>query len=395
MILCVLIFNLFPILVITFTDYEPQRQVLPSEVFERIKWHYFWGFLLYLLTFLTMLFAIKVHAHRGIKRFRVLPVRVDDMRKVYIKNKLLVTLLILFCAFSIAAHALNGGLSKIALLGSDMNGREFRFMGFDDIPRIYLILLAITRRFVLPFLILYLGIIRSVNVTNSRLLYWFLVSLQLFACTLTFARAPFLTLILVMAIPSMLIGGKLKRLFVFSVLLLSVISVAGIVTNLQYNRVNFGAPEILGMGWNFFHNRMLFVPNVVPIHDAFSLEFLRSDPLYLKYSRLRALFWGSAIGTSSNLSIFVSPVGYIGDIYRNFNYFGLVLFGAFNAIFIHWLDMKFEKCGPLQNIFIFFGLVALVFYWIMGVVFSMGAIFALMIVYLLANKYKLTRHLNA
>ena len=240
----------------------------------------------------------------------------------------------------------------------------------------------------MPLLILYLGIIRRFELKISYVLYWFLVCLQLFACTLTFARAPFLTLLIVLIIPNILLGTKLRRIFFLLTLGILIVLTAGIVTNLQYNITEFTFLDTLNMGWNFFYNRMLFVPNVVPIHDAFSIITSQFDPLYLKYSRLRSLFTGSAIGTDTSLSIFVSPVGYIGDVYRNFHYFGLVLFGIFTGTLFYWLDEKFQLLGAIQIVFLFFSLLALIFYWIMGVVFSMGAVFSLVLVLFLSHRYQ-------
>ena len=386
--LIITIFTLFPTIVITLTQYTPQRSVLLSEVFEVIKWKYFWGVILFYFTFSITLMVLITFYEKKMMTYRSIQLSASRLQSSYRKNRLGLYFLVIFCLFAISAHALNGGLAKLDALGSDMDGRTFRYKGFDDMQRIYLILLAVARRFILPLLILYLGILRRFDVKVSFLFYSMLVCLQLFACSLTFARAPFLTLLLVIVIPNLLLGSKIRRISYLFITLISVIFIAGVVTNLQYNITQFSVFDAVGMGWNFLHNRMLFVPNVVPIHDAFSIIPTTADPLYLRFSRLGALFGASAVGTETNLSVFVSPVGYVGDVYRNFHYFGLVVFSVFTGILFFWLDNKFKQLGALQVVFLFFSLLALIFYWIMGVVFSMGAVFAFGLVLVLSFKYR-------
>ena len=82
--------------------------------------------------------------------YRSIQLSASRLQSSYRKNRLGLYFLVIFCLFAISAHALNGGLAKLDALGSDMDGRTFRYKGFDDMQRIYLILLAVARRFILP-----------------------------------------------------------------------------------------------------------------------------------------------------------------------------------------------------------------------------------------------------
>jgi oligosaccharide repeat unit polymerase len=282
-------------------------------------------------------------------------------------------------------YAFNGGFDKLFVLGDEEIGEaEFRFMNFNEVPRYYTAGLQVARRLIIPLCIVYMYAgYRLKLLNNGRFIFCCLVLLQLFASSLTMARAPFLMLLVGISFVHFITTESLaKKLILLVFYYLILVIMAGVITNLQYNITDFEYIDIFSMGLDFTSNRMLMVPTVVPINIVFSEFNFYSDPLLLKYSRIGGLLGLSVVGTLESDSIYVAPVGMIGDIYRNFNVIGVFLWGVFTGFLLNFIRDKWLKMSDIFKIIYSFAFIALIFYWTMGVVFSQGALMMLMTIFI-------------
>jgi len=288
---------------------------------------------------------------------------------------------ILLSAVFTVTYGYNGGLYKISLLGSSMDPRSFRFLNFNEVPREYTYLLQIARRIVLPAVIF--GSVVLLRLGSRQFAIPLLLSciLQIVAGAMTFARAPFVMLVVALAMGLYFTQPSVFRKFltVLSSLVLLVV-VSGSITFLQYNIVDFDIGQVITTGIDFSINRAWLVPAAVPINLSFSVFNGYDDSLLLSGSRLFGLFSGKVIGTLQADSYIVAPVGYVGDIWRNFGVVGVFLSPIFFGLFFRWLDRIHANVSKMAQVVGSFFCVCLVFYWIMGVVFSAGAFLTLLVV---------------
>lgn len=380
----ILIFNIIPTLVILFTDYVPVRELLSESQFDESKLFYSYSLFVFVISFILFRLALSFQKRKVRTHVSIL-MRREDIKKHFKKTNRWVYSILFVSMVFIVLYSFNGGLEKMRLLGSGIDGRDFRFMGFDDVPRYYTAGLAVARRFLLPILIIYFYIKVLYKIGNHKKLLVFLITLQLYASMLTFARAPFLTLVVGLTVVNFFVSdNKIKQVVYLIIYIIVMLVTAGIVTNLQYNITNFTLSGVLTTGMDFLVNRAWFVPNVVPINLTFSDYSLYSSPLFLEYSRLWGIFGIEVVGTAEQNSIYVSPVGYIGDIWRNFSWLGLIISGVAFALLFRHLDKIIFRLSLVGALIYVFLILAMVFYWIMGVVFSQGAFFAVFIVYMAA-----------
>jgi hypothetical protein len=303
--------------------------------------------------------------------------------------------------FSIATFTLywnNGGNFNILNLGNaDISGREFRFYAFDNIPRIYSQLLNISRRILLPIALLQTiskCIINDWQSKLSKLNIVVLATLQIIGSSLTFARFPFMVGLGSVVIPFLLLRKKtekkhrnfFKTAFYGILIVALFIVTAGLVTNIQYNITDPSILEIIRTGWDFGVSRAYLVPSMVPIRYSIipfpeSFEFLG-----LQYSRISSLIFGTeVVGTNDALSFYVTPVGIIGDIWRNFGYFGIVTIGFLLGVVFLLLDYSAKKLNAGRFILFQIALLLLLSYWIYGVFFSQGSILVFLITILVGS----------
>jgi hypothetical protein len=294
----------------------------------------------------------------------------------------------------IAIYFLAGGYEKLILLGSDADSWGFRLVGYDDRSRYLTVMLEVSRKFLLPLSLLYVLIFKHFYSYKSGKLAFAFAFFQLLAASMTLDRAPFFILLVVIIFPYMLsrrgLIGFVKLLliaFIFIVLL------GGLITNLQYNIIDFSLSEIVNMGLDFVLHRFLLVPSITPIELSFAIFPPESEKLWLKYSRLNQLIGGELVGTSDDASLFVAPVGAVGDIWRNFGFFGLLVWGLILGLISKIFDIGL-KHAPFPIVLVqYFLVVSLSFYYVMGVFFSQGAVLALILccchVFLMKNILRL------
>ena len=336
----------------------------------------------FLAVFILTRFVILRGAGFWIKKFTNL----EDWVDIYTKNKSLLLLPRIFAVFSLVSiliYFFTGGYEKLLLMGSDIDAWEYRLIGYDDRSRVLTAILEISRRVFLPVAILYFLLIRKIGKEEYGNFLILLIFIQLLAATMTMDRAPFFVLLILFFFNYFTGAKSIRNVFIFLLIgFISIVLLAGIVTNLQYNIVDFNTANVLGMGLDFFVHRMWLVPSIAPIELSFSLFPWDGDKLWLEYSRLGALVTGQYVGTSEAHSIYVAPVGAIGDIWRNFGLVGLFVISIFLAFYFRGLDLMANKVSPIALVVGNFLVFALCFYWVMGVFFSQGAFFTTLICYL-------------
>lgn len=380
-IIIILTFNYIPTVWIVFTDYVPRKQLYNIMVFRDAAWMYFLTLNVFLVSFITSRFLFY-YEKSTLFTFQ----KSQQLKELYdliiLINPLAMFSVVISIVF-VALYSFNGGLTKLLLLGTEMDGRDYRFFNFNEVPRIYTACLQIARRFILPLLVVYLYTCYTFKLKKTGLLLLFVIALQLYASALTFARAPFLTLIVGLFLVRLIIAKNTRKSITEATMLIfSVIILAGLTTQLQYNIVDFDYLDILITGTDFLLNRAWFVPNVVPINLVFVEFGFYSDPLLLEYSRLGGLIGLKVVGTLQKTSDYVAPVGYVGDIWRNFGIIGIVITGHLFGLLFMLLDRSMAKLGLLSSMVQLFLIVAAVFYWIMGVVFSQGAVLSVILILL-------------
>lgn len=277
-------------------------------------------------------------------------------------------------------YVLDGGYKKFLAIGTDIDPWEFRLIGYEDRPRYLIALLEIARRFLLPLSLLYLLVFKVFYRIKIKLLTFILVVTQLVAAFMTLDRAPFFTLFVVIIFPYFFLDlGFYRILKIFILILSSMILIGGVITNLQYNILDFKFYDVVGMGLDFIIHRFFLVPSIAPIELSYSLFPIDYPKLLLEHSRLLGLLGFDVVGTSDYESIYVSPVGAIGDIWRNFGIYGVCLVGFVLGLIFKIIDID-DSIIPLPVVVVQYFLVfALSFYYVMGVFFSQGAFFALII----------------
>lgn len=337
---------------------------------------------LFLTTFILVRYVILSGGSFFIKKFSNL----NELVSIYAKSKKLLMLPRMFVVFSLAAifiYFITGGYEKLFLIGSGMDAWEYRLIGYDDRSRILTAILEISRRVFLPVAILYYLLLKKIGKKISVAFLLTLICFQLLAASMTMDRAPFFILLILFGYSHLSGIQGIRK--VFKLLLISfssIVLLAGVITNLQYNIIDFSIVEALGMGLDFFVHRMWLVPSIAPIELSFSMFALDSEKLMLEYSRLGALVTGNYVGTSDGSSIFVTPVGAVGDIWRNFGLGGIFVISMFLGLYFKALDLLANRVSAIALVVGNFLVIALCFYWVMGVFFSQGAFFTTIVCYL-------------
>jgi hypothetical protein len=362
------------IYILVFEDYEYLYGAINGS-YESSAQSYVWACFGFLLFVLVGRFIIPLNKIKAISLTKKIIVG-DYRERIYNFAKMMgiiSTILVLYYVF-------DGGYKKFLAIGTDMDAWEFRLIGFEDRPRYLIALLEIARRFVLPLSLLYLITIKVFYKINVFKLILFLIAIQLVAAFMTLDRAPFFTLFVVVLFPYLFSGwGIFKFIKVFAFILTMMVLIGGLITNLQYNILEFSFIDMVFMGFDFILHRFLLVPSIAPIELSFSMFPINSEKLWLEYSRLKGLIGADVVGTSDYESIYVAPVGAVGDIWRNFGSFGVGVFGLILGMALKLVDLDGDKTPFPVVVVQYFLVFALAFYYVMGVFFSQGALFALVL----------------
>jgi hypothetical protein len=94
-----------------------------------------------------------------------------------------------------------------------------------------------------------------------------------------------------------------------------------------------------------------------------------------------ALFGRDLIGSRTELSFFVTPVGAIADIWRNFGWSGVILVALGLGWFIKKIDNFTYRSFRIFWVVSTFNIFSLCFYFIFGLFFSQGVFFQILFTY--------------
>jgi hypothetical protein len=271
-----------------------------------------------------------------------------------------------------------GGYRKLTLLGSSIDAGEFRVIGFNDTNRILTALLEMARRVLLPF-----GLTVSLSLrtfSGDRDKYKRRVRVfgfgQLLGALVTLDRFPVLLLIFVFVFfRFQRVSGLAAKVRIAVSRVFSMFLIAGLTTLVQYNRTDFQFSDVYRTGWRFFVHRLVTVTSVIAVELSFITFPRGSTPLYLQFSRLRAIFGGRYVGYRQEGSIYVTPVGAVGDLWRNFGFAGVAIGGVLLGVFLAWLDARWESSARPSQAVISMSAISLAFALTFGVVFSQGTFF--------------------
>jgi hypothetical protein len=313
----------------------------------------------------TDLVALKDEVVRGRARLFTLP-----------------TYLAAIGVLSIWIYFAMGGYEKLLNYGSDMDSWEFRLIGYDDRSRFLIAALEAARRVLLPYAALYFFVVRAIGVRFPRWLLAFLLFTQFVGAVVTLDRAPILLFFLMLIYVKLCRGASFGYLLrIGSIIFASIVLLGGLTTFIQYNLGGFSIVEVVTTGLDFFIHRTVVVPSIASIELSFHLFPLDSEKLLLAHSRLTALFGGTYVGSQDDLSVYVTPVGAVADIWRNFGFQGVVLVAFYLGWYFRRLDGFLRRSSPVMWIVGSFNVVSLCFYYIYGVFFSQGVIFQMILVY--------------
>ena len=295
----------------------------------------------------------------------------------------LLTLSVFFFAYYISMN----GFGKVFNIGSAVTMADFRFSNsFDEVARVDKALLQITRRLFLPFVVAALLVRRSVLLKEDSTLFYATCLVFAASVLITLDRGPLLMMFLLpifvtvslVKSPLYYIGKKAP------ILIFAIILIGGAMTYLQYNVLNIGFEQVIYSGFYFLWHRVFAAPTIASIELSFITVPVLEDYLFLKYSRLSALFGGTYVGTNADTSIFVTPVGFVGDIWRNFGYLGVIFFSYVLGVIFQFLDRNSRKLSSPMGIAFDFTILTLSFYLTNGVMFSQGVMIQLAFVVFVA-----------
>lgn len=136
---------------------------------------------------------------------------------------------------------------------------------------------------------------------------------------------------------------------------------------------------------------MVLDPSLTSYRYSFELIRNANDFLYLKYSRLFSLISGNYVNSSSADSIFVTPVGIVGDLWRNFGNLGIFIFGFITTSALNYINLLYKKSNfyiiHLSNLLVLILVGSVLF----GGIFSYQPIFLYILIIILNKipKFKL------
>lgn len=377
-----LVFNLFPSFYLYFTNYyEGLYGVSNSnEYYTALNLNLiivvvFGTLFLLFFSFFKLLYHIK--PNKSIVLVDKFSIIIKTSTQSYFFNKKNYNLVLQFGAFGsllVWIYFFSGGYEKLLLLGADVDQWEFRIISYDDRSRFLIAFLEIARRFILPFSCVYLLVLNSMNIiyTKKSVIYFFLISLLL-SGVMTLDRGPILLFFIMFIFVKLNFKlSKLKFILGGIISLLSIVILASILTYVQYNILDFSFSQIFESAINFLWHRTILVPSIASIELSYFNFPLNSEKLYLAFSRLGAIFGKEYVAIGSSNSIYVTPVGFIADIWRNLGIIGIIFFSVFFGFLFSRLDYIQRNLSPIMQIPYSFSALSFCFFLIFGVFFSQG-----------------------
>lgn len=383
-----------------FLNYS-SNNILPSIIFDKLSSvyvtdltlkYYFLSPFLFLMGFLVpkfaSLFVLKrksdYQLYKETLKFR--NILFKPIVNTILLGGIIGLLIVVFYFLFIATNLLS------ELGNEELIQASFRMILYDEQYRYANYILEITRRILLPICTSYL-IFQSVlmygRLSFQAKFFWFIL---FFSGIMTLDRGPvFISLALLILYFFFKAKSIKDYLFYFIILSFLMLLIGGLVTNLQYNNTDISVINIIGQGIAVIVNRLFFDPALMSLSDSFAIIDGINDPLNLRYSRLGVLWGQEYVGTSGDNSIYVAPVSFIGDIWRNLGIFPMPIFGFVISLFLMFCSILFNRTILFLKLPIVFLLIIWSFYIIAGNIFSIGpaAILFLIFILLIFGKAKI------
>lgn len=275
----------------------------------------------------------------------------------------------------ITVYYASGGYMKILSLGStSIDSWEYRLIGFVDVDRLLVAFFEMTRRIMMPYAILVTLTLRIYGFSRNQFRLIVFVCAGILGAIVNLDRGPiFLYLVMFFFIYFFTTNAtsvkKYGALLGFTVL----IGVVGsTVTFLQYNIVEFDLSDVYHNFFAVILGRLILDPVRVADIYAFGDPALYGKPLYLEFSRLGALFGREYVGTDHDLSTYVTPVGLIGDVWRNFGMLGAVYISFAHGLVFRILARMLMRLDFAIALPIYFLTLVLSLYLFYAGMFSQG-----------------------
>lgn len=272
-------------------------------------------------------------------------------------------------------------LSMLSNLGEEISNEEFRFLLFDDRYRYFNLLLEIARRILLPIAVSFLmfqSLIFKGRLSNTAKLFWIIL---FFSGVITLDRGPVMIAMALMIVYLFLASNSYKHMILYlSVSFTLVLVLGGLVTYLQYNETDFSFIDIIMQGFAVIINRLFYDPALMALVNSFSEIDGLNEPLKLRFSRIGVLWGQEYVGTMNDNSIYVTPVGIIGDIWRNFGFLPMIFFGSLISSIFIIITYYANRSIILFRLPIAFLTIIWSFYVIVGSLFSIGVLGILSII---------------
>ena len=373
-----LIFNFFPAIFIKWTYYKE------ALYFEYSDFEYFSAVDSYLYCTVVFLicYAVAVKAFGRPLLLARKPLTDNTINVFY--NRPISRTYDIMCAVGVLVtliYFVSGGYEKLLLFSSNMDSWAFRIVGYDDRSRFLIAGLEASRRVLLPMGACFLFLkLRLLGMRSAALLLTVVSAFQLLGAVMTLDRAPILLFLVQFVFLIVCLGASFGRMFLIGFIsMLLVVLVAGVTTFLQYNISSFSFDDVQEAGYNFLVHRTILVPSVASIELSFA-QFPDDTPkLFLAYSRLGALVGRDYVGTEALASLYVTPVGLIGDVWRNLGMVGIAMSGFIIGTYFAWIDRMTEKLRETTAIIHSFNALSLGCYYIFGVLFSQGVLFQMLL----------------
>jgi hypothetical protein len=335
-----------------------------------------------LVSFIAILLAIISYGLVGAKIF-LLPLGkktiAEDFPYLAFNRFVFITswLAILFSVPYLLLYA----FPKMLAFGSDIDGHAFRLLGFDDARRSISALFEIARRVLFPIIIT-TGLIFSSLVKNKTtfvfaLFIFFLVSFS------TFDRGPVFLFLLVLFFGRFLNGAKMKHIwFKLPLFILILVIIGAVITTLQYNSSDLSLFTIFYEGLTLLYSRIIFDPAFMSLEYNFNRHY-DLQPLFLEHARIGVLIGRDYVGSANINSNFVTPVGFVSDIWRNFGIVGVFIISYLISVMFIFFSYQSRRLKSFYLPAFSIIMIVLSASIIYGVLFSLGTFFLIFVAFFL------------
>lgn len=287
-------------------------------------------------------------------------------------HKLINIIGLISCFFSIY-YVVDGGYQKIQMLGSNIDSVDFRFLGLNDRSKLISVPMELSRRILLPFVILAkMSLNRFTHAKNRSMLHLFLLVFVIVSI-INLDRGPIMMCIVLLAYQLFSVHRSLiYRVVVGSIAVMAITFTGALFTFLQYNNLDFQFQDLVDTLDNILIDRIILSPVRMAQHWVFDRWSLFAEPLYLKYSRIGVLVGREYIGSHESVSYLIAPVGIIGDIYRNLGTKGMFFLGLLLGWLFLLIEYRLRFIPPVFQMPVNFVTLILAMYLYYGNIFSLG-----------------------